>query len=389
LQRSALASSIWIISIFPSYWDVANRSLTRVAIVQDPAKSAQIVGLRYVSDEMPGIRRKKAGKVFRYVDAAGKVIRDARQRERIKSLAIPPAWEDVWICPVENGHLQATGRDDRGRKQHLYHSRWREVRDETKFNRMIAFAKALPRIRRRIQKDMALPGLSRDKVLATVVRLLEVSLIRVGNEEYARDNRSFGLTTMRTNHVKVSGTNLRFQFRGKSGKHHTVDVNDRRLARIVKNCQAIPGQDLFQYLDEEENGQGVDSGDVNEYVREISGEEFTAKDFRTWAGTVLTAQALREFDRFESETQAKQNIVEAVKTAAKRLGNTPVICRKCYVHPAILDAYLDGTLAQTLKPRGEGEPVQARRKLQPEEAAVLGLLRQRLPTERRRRSRRV
>jgi DNA topoisomerase-1 len=299
--------------------------LTKTSIIQDPQQSAQIVGLRYVNDEMPGIRRRKAGKTFRYVDAAGKVIREARQKERIKALAIPPAWEEVWICPSENGHLQATGRDDRGRKQHLYHTRWREVRDETKFNRLVPFAKALPRIRRRVQKDLALPGLSRNKVLATVVRLLEVSLIRIGNEEYARDNRSFGLTTLRTNHVAISGATLRFQFRGKSGKHHTVDVNDRRVARIVKNCQAIPGQDLFQYLDAEEKRQSIDSGAVNEYLREISGEDFTAKDFRTWAGTVLTAQALREFKPFDSPAQAKQHIVEAVKTAAKRLGNTPAI----------------------------------------------------------------
>ena len=364
---------------------MANRSFTKAPIIQDPQQSAQIVGLRYVNDEMPGIRRRKVGKTFRYVDAAGKVIREARQKERIKSLAIPPAWEEVWICPSENGHLQATGRDDRGRKQHLYHARWREVRDETKFNRLIPFAKALSRIRRRIRKDMALPGLPRNKVLATVVRLLEVSLIRIGNEEYARDNRSFGLTTMRSNHVAISGATLRFQFRGKSGKHHTVDVNDRRLARIVKNCQAIPGQDLFQYLDEEEKRQGVDSGAVNEYLREISGEDFTAKDFRTWAGTVLTAQALRGFKPFDSPAQAKQNIVEAVKTAAKRLGNTPAICRKCYVHPAVLDAYLEGSLARTLEPRAEHQTNHARGKLRSEEAAVLALLGRRRSVKGRRR----
>jgi len=364
----------WTILNSHSYWSVPNRSLTKVPIIQDPQQSAQIVGLRYVNDEMPGIRRKKAGKTFRFVDANGKIIREARQKERIKALAIPPAWQEVWICPSESGHLQATGRDDQGRKQHLYHPRWREVRDETKFNRLIAFAKTLPRIRRRLQKDLALPGLSRNKVLATVVRLLEVSLIRIGNEEYARDNGSFGLTTMRTNHVAISGAKLRFQFRGKSGKHHTVDVNDRRLARIVKTCQAIPGQDLFQYLDEEEKRQGVDSGAVNEYLREISGEDFTAKDFRTWAGTVITAQALRGLKPFESPTEAKQNVIEAIKATAKRLGNTPAICRKCYVHPAVLDAYMDGSLARTLGSGTVSQGNHAHRKLRSEEAAVLTLL---------------
>lgn len=358
-----------------------------LAVPSDPETSAQSVGLFYVNDEMTGIWRLKAGKTFCYVDEAGKPVRDTDRLERIESLAIPPGWTEVWICPFEEGHVQATGHDDRGRKQHLYHSRWREIRDEVKFNRLIPLAKTLPRIRRRIRRDMALPGLARNKVLATVVRLLEVSLIRVGNQEYARDNQSFGLTTLRDNHVKISGANLRFQFRGKSGKQHTVDVNNRRLARIVKNCQAIPGQHLFQYFDEDDQRQGVDSDDVNDYLKEISGQDFTAKDFRTWAGTVLAAQALAELEPFNSWAQAKNNIAQAIKTAAKRLGNTPAICRKSYVHPAVLDAYLDGSLAQMLKPRADDQPHRSRHKLRQEEDAVLNLLRRR-PAGTRRKSRR-
>lgn len=300
---------------------------------------------------------------------------------RIKSLAIPPAWKDVWICPDPAGHLQATGRDDRGRKQHRYHTRWREARDETKYTRMIAFGKALSRIRKKVVRDLSLPGLSRNKVLATVVRLLEVSLIRVGNEEYARDNDSFGLTTMRDRHVDVNGSTIEFHFRGKAGRWHKVDIRDRRLAKIVKRCQDLPGQELFQYLDGEGKRQDVKSTDVNDYLREISGEDFTAKDFRTWAGTVLGAMALREFERFDSKTQAKKNIVQAIENVAERLGNTPAVCRKCYVHPDVIDAYLDGTLIRTLKRRAEEQLATSLRSLNPEEAAVLGLLQQRLARE--------
>ena|ERR1051326_864320 len=349
----------------------------------DAVESAREAGLRYVSDDMPGIKREKCGLGFRYRYPTGDVVTEEEVLARIKSLVIPPAWTDVWICPDPAGHLQATGRDVRQRKQHRYHPRWREIRDETKYRGMIAFAKALPGIRKRILRDIALPGLSRNKLLATVVRLLEVSLIRVGNEEYARDNDSFGLTTMRNRHVDVNGSTIEFHFRGKAGKWHQVDIQDRRLAKIVKTCQELPGQELFQYVDEEGKRQDVKSTDVNDYLREISGQDFTAKDFRTWAGTVLGAMALREFEQFDSKAQAKKNIVQAIENVAERLGNTPAVCRKCYVHPDVIDAYLDGTLVRTLKRRAEEQLATSLRSLRPEEAAILGLLQQRLAREER------
>lgn len=366
--------------------------------LKDPAESAKAVGLRYASDNRPGIRRQGSGKSFRYFWPDGKRVKDAETLGRIKSLAIPPAWTEVWIAVEANGHLQATGRDARGRKQHRYHPRWREIRDETKYMRMIAFARALPKIRRRVRSALRQTGLPREKVLAAVVRLLEVSLIRVGNDEYARDNASFGLTTMKDRHVEVNGATLRFQFRGKSGKDHSVDIRDKRLARIVKGCQDLPGQELFQYLDDDGRRQDVHSGDVNDYLRQVSGQDFSAKDFRTWAGTVLAALALREFEKFDSQAEAKRNIVRAIESVAERLGNTVAICRKCYVHPDIIDAYLDGTLLATVKQRAEQQLSGSLGKLRPEEAAVLGLLQQRLaagqrglrrstmPTRRRRRS---
>jgi DNA topoisomerase-1 len=349
--------------------------------ISDPAESAHAVGLRYVTDQMPGIRREPAGKGFRYRYAIGEIVQDEAVLKRIKALVIPPAWKEVWICPDPQGHLQATGRDARGRKQSRYHKRWREIRDETKYGRMIAFARALPKIRKRVEHDMKLEGLSRNKVLATVVRLLEVSLIRVGNDEYARENDSFGLTTMRDKHVDVRGKTLRFHFRGKSGKWHDVDIRDARLAKIVKSCQDLPGQELFQYIDEEGKRHDVHSHDVNEYLREITGNEFTAKDFRTWAGTVLAAMALREFERFDSAAQAKKNVVQAIEAVAERLGNTPAVCRKCYIHPNVLESYMDGTLVQTLKQRAEKELRGTLKALRPAEGAVLGLLQQRLATE--------
>jgi DNA topoisomerase-1 len=277
--------------------------------------------------------------------------------------------------------LQATGRDARNRKQHRYHPRWREVRDENKYSRMIAFGKALPKIRKQVLRDLSLSGLTRNKVLAAVVRLLEVSLIRVGNEEYARENESFGLTTMRDRHVDVNGSMIEFNFRGKSGKWHKVGIRDRGLAKVVKSCQDLPGQELFQYLDEEGKRQDVKSTDVNDYLREISGQDFTAKDFRTWAGTVLGAMALREFEQFDSKAQAKKNIVQAIENVAMRLGNTPAVCRKCYVHPDIIDSYLDGTLVRTLKRRAEEQLATSLKSLTPEEGAILGLLQQRLARE--------
>jgi len=349
--------------------------------LKEPIEAAQAAGLRYVSDTRPGIRRKRAGKGFSYTGPDGAAIRDDQTLRRIRSLAIPPAWQDVWICPLPNGHLQAAGRDARGRKQYRYHPRWRSTRDETKYERMADFGRALPRIRERIEQDLALPGLPREKVLATVVRLLEITLIRVGNEEYAKSNRSFGLTTLRDRHVQVDGTQLRFEFRGKSGVRHRVDLRDRRLARIVKRCRDLPGHELFQYVDDAGQHQTIDSGDVNDYLRAISGEDFTAKDFRTWAGTVLAALALQEFEAFDSQAQAKRNIVAAIQNVAKRLGNTPSVCRKCYVHPAIIDAYLEGSTLNVLRQRTEQELTGDLARLPPEEAAVLALLQQRLARE--------
>ncbi len=343
-----------------------------------PVESAQAAGLRYVSDARPGIRRQRAGRHFRYVGPDGQPVRDPAVLQRIRALAIPPAWTDVWICADPNGHIQATARDAKGRKQYRYHPRWQAVRDETKYEHTIAFGQALPRIREQTERDLDLPGLPREKVLAAVVRLLEATLIRVGNDEYARHNHSFGLTTMRDRHVDVDGGKLRFHFRGKAGKQHALELHDRRLARIVKRCRDIPGQELFQYYDDAGERRDVGSGDVNEYLREITGQDFTAKDFRTWAGTVLAAWALSEFEAFDSETQAKQNVVRAIERVAERLGNTPAVCRRCYVHPAVLDAYLDGSLVETLKHQVEGELSGSLSTLPPEEAAVLVLLQRRL-----------
>jgi DNA topoisomerase-1 len=337
----------------------------------DAIESAASAGLRYVSDIMPGIRRKKVGTGFSYVGPDGNVIKDPKQLERIRSLAIPPAYTDVWICPIANGHLQATGRDARGRKQYRYHPKWRETRDETKFGRMLAFSEALPQIRERLERDIALPGLPREKVLATVVRLLECTCIRVGNDEYARSNRSFGLTTLRDRHVEISGSSLRFEFRGKSGKIHRVELSDRRLARIVQRCQALPGEDLFQYVDDEGVRQTIGSGDVNDYLREISGQDFTAKDFRTWAGTILAVTALTEVGNWTSQRQAKSNVLKAIDRVAEQLNNTRAVCRKYYVHPAIFEYYLAGTMHRALQ---NGTKAAAKSALSSEEAAVVRLL---------------
>ncbi|MBX9680250.1 MAG: DNA topoisomerase IB [Gemmataceae bacterium] len=354
----------------------------RCPVVVDPATSAKVAGLRYVHDRMPGIRRVGSGKKYRFLGPDGKAVRDGETLARIRSLVIPPAWTDVWICKDANGHLQATGRDARGRKQFRYHPRWREVRDETKYGRILVFGQRLPRIRARIARDLKKPGLSREKVLATLVRLLETTLIRVGNEEYARQNRSFGLTTMRDRHAKIKGSEVRFEFTGKSGVKHSVSIRDRRLAKLVQRCQDVPGQELFQYLDEQGNRHTVDSADVNAYLKEIAGEEFTAKDFRTWAGTVLAAAALREFEKFDSQTQAKKNVVAAIESVAKKLGNTKTICRKCYVHPVVVEAYMDGTLRDHLQERAKKVLTQSLHDLTPEEAAVLAFLSNRLATSR-------
>ena len=354
------------------------RADTPAAILVEPTAAARAAGLRYVSDESPGIARKRTASGFRYVDAEGRAVRDRSTLARVRSLAIPPAWTHVWICPLANGHLQATGRDARGRKQYRYHPRWRSVRDEAKYERMLSFGKALPKIRREVDAALSLPGLPREKVLATIVYLLQATLMRIGNEEYARSNKSFGLTTLRDRHVRIDGSEVEFRFRGKSGVYHSVKLEDRRLARIIARTRDLPGQELFQYLDKDGNRHSVGSADVNEYLRTISGEDYTAKDFRTWAGTVLAALALQEFEKVDSDAQAKKNIVRAIESVAEKLGNTPSICRKCYVHPAVLDAYLDGTMLEGLRARAEQELVQDLHALEPEEAAVLALLERRL-----------
>ena len=315
-------------------------------LLLNPAQAARAVSLRYVSDTMPGIRRNRSGRGFSYEKPDGTLVKDAETLARIRTLAIPPAWTDVWICPSPNGHLQATGRDARRRKQYRYHKRWREVRDEAKYGRLELFGETLPRIRARVQEDLDRSGLPREKVLATIVRLLESTFIRVGNEEYARNNGSFGLTTLRNRHVQVNGSSIKFRFPGKSGKNHAIRLTDRRLARLVKRCRDLPGQELFQYLDETGEPQPVNSSDVNDYLREISGEEFTAKDFRTWAGTLLAARHLAALEPLELGAHGKSAVVSAAQMVAEHLGNTPAICRKCYIHPAVLNAHLDEDLYQ-------------------------------------------
>jgi DNA topoisomerase-1 len=344
----------------------------------DPPAAAKAAGLRYVHDSKPGITRARVGEAFRYLDAGGDVIDDEATLARIKSLAIPPAWTDVWICPYPNGHLQATGRDAKGRKQYRYHPKWRTVRDDSKYERMLNFGKALPQIRREVDRALKLPGLPRDKVLATIVYLLEATMMRIGNEEYARTNKSFGLTTLRSRHVRIDGSDVEFRFRGKSGVYHQVKVHDRRLARIIQRTRDLPGQELFHYVDDDGATHSVGSHDVNDYLRTITGEDYTAKDFRTWSGTVLAALALQEFEKFDSQAQARKNIVRAIESVAEKLGNTPSICRKCYVHPAVLEAYLEGSVLEALRARTEQELVGDLHALQPEEAAVLAMLQQRL-----------
>ena len=344
--------------------------------VVDAKEAAAEAGLRYVSDEQPGITRRPSGNGFAYRMPDGSPVRDKARLERIRSLAVPPAYRYVWICPHANGHIQATGRDDKGRKQYRYHPRWREVRDAAKFEHMMEFAAALPGIRARVDADMKKSGMPREKVLATIVHLLETTLIRVGNDDYVRQNGSFGLTTLRNRHVAVDGSELRFSFKGKSGKSWRLGVKDRRVARIVRQCQELPGQELFQYVDADGQPRDVTSDDVNEYLREIAGAEVTAKDFRTWAGTVLAALALQECERFSTQAVAKRNIRAAIEAVSARLGNTPTICRKCYVHPEILDCYLDEALILEIEAEAEAESDSGT--LRPDEAAVLALLRQRL-----------
>jgi DNA topoisomerase-1 len=343
----------------------------------DPEEAARSAGLRYVSDEQPGISRQSRGEGWAYRKPDGTAVSDEAVLERIRKLAIPPAWTDVWICTSANGHLQATGRDARGRKQYRYHPRFREVREETKYEHMMAFARALPELRRAIAAHMALRGLPREKVLATVVHLLETTLIRVGNDDYARENRSYGLTTLRNRHVAVEGAQLRFEFKGKSGKTWRLQLKDRRVAKVVRACQELPGQRLFQYTDEDGTPREVTSSDVNAYLREISGRDITAKDFRTWAGTVMAALALQEVERVETQAALKRNVRAAIEQVAARLGNTPTICRKCYVHPEVLQAYAEGQLLLEIRQKVQ-EDLDEDGALRPEEAAVLTLLQGRL-----------
>lgn len=342
------------------------------AELADPEASARAAGLRYVSDLSPGIRRKRAGAAFSYLDPDGSLIKDKDTIRRIKSLAIPPAWTDVWICPNPRGHIQATGRDARGRKQYRYHPRWREVRDAVKYDRMLDFAQALPKIREQTDRHLELPGVPREKVLAAIVRLLEETRIRVGNEEYRKENGSFGLTTLRDRHADVIGSEIRFSFKGKSGKHHRIKLRDRRLARVIKRMQELPGQELFTYLDEVGEAHAVESEDVNEYLQQIAGDDFTAKDFRTWAGTILAARFFRELDVTPETVGAKKELVRAIARVAEELGNTPAVCKKCYIHPAVIAAYLAGGL-KPVEERDEDDPY----KLSAEERDLLKLLSER------------
>jgi DNA topoisomerase I len=349
-----------------------------VQTIVNPKDAAESAGLRYVSDDRPGIRRKKSGKGFTYARPDGTKLSDPQVVKRIRSAAIPPAWTDVRISPFADGHIQATGRDAKGRKQYRYHPLFREVRESTKYEHVVAFGNALPTIRAKVREHMALRGLPREKVLATVVHLLETTLIRVGNDDYAKQNKSYGLTTLKNRHVAIEGSEVRFRFTGKSGKQWSLKVNDRRVAKIIKACQELPGQELLQYVEKDGTQQDVTSNDVNAYLKEITGQDITAKDFRTWAGTILAALALKELESFDTAAQAKNNLRAAIERVAARLGNTPTICRKCYIHPEVLNSYLDGNLALEIKSEVESELRNELAGLQPEEAAVLAMLRARL-----------
>jgi DNA topoisomerase I len=338
------------------------------------AAESRKLGLIYSTDTAPGIVRRRSGKHFTYFRSRGARIKDSPTLLRIKRLAIPPAWTEVWICPDERGHIQATGRDARGRKQYRYHSHWRQERDTNKFARLLAFARALPRIRRRVKRDLALTGMPREKVLATVVRLLETTLIRIGNDEYARHNDSYGLTTMRNRHARANSSQVHFTFKGKSGRKHEISVRDPQLARIVRRCQNMPGQELFAYEDADGKTHDVRSQDVNEYLREISGDDFTAKDFRTWAGTVFASVALREFSPAKTVTEARKNVVGAIAAVAKLLGNTTAVCRKCYIHPKLLDSYISGKMFVRSKQRKPRSFANSAPKLKPDEVEVFAFL---------------
>jgi len=364
--------------------DVKQRKIDPVATpiaALDPTVAAQRAQVRYVHDSMPGITRHEARNGFDYRLPDGSLVRDIATLKRIRKLAIPPAWTDVWICRDPNGHLQATGRDQRGRKQYRYHPRWREVRDDAKYGKLLIFARVLPLIRTRVDEDLKRPGLPRERVLAAVVRLIELTLFRVGNSEYAKKNKSFGLTTLRDRHVRINGSHIHLSFRGKSGNRYESDINDRRLARIVKGCRDLPGYELFQYLDDEGHQHAVGSEEVNAYLREITGEDVTAKDFRTWAGTQLAAKALKGFRDLDSEAKRKKAIVRAVENVAAHLGNTPAICRRCYIHPAIFDGYIEGTLLEMLANKTAAYLKKNIDNMSAEEAAVTAFLRLRLAAD--------
>ena len=363
----------------------ANSSAAESAGRNELLLAAREAGLRYVDPADPGIRRVRRGRGFSYVDQNGNAITDDSTLERIRSIAVPPAWTDVWISRSPNGHIQAVGRDARGRLQYRYHARWRRTRDASKYDRTIAFARALPRLRRAVARDLRRRGQPREKVVAAAVRVLEMTLIRVGNEEYARDNRSFGLTTLRDRHAKVRGSQLKLGFRGKGGKEHAVDLRDERLARIVKKAQELPGQRLFKYVDDEGEVQDIASDDVNDYLRDHMGAEFSAKDFRTWAGTVLAARA---FAALGEEAASPTNLKRAVEEVAKQLGNTPTVCRNCYIHPDIVDSYLDGSLVEQMASTAD-EKLEKSRGLRSEERLVLSVLSSRLRKENRRAGRKA
>ena len=347
--------------------------------LHDPKQAARAARLHYVTDRKPGITRERDGDAWRFIAKDGSTITDEDTVARIKKLAIPPAYTDVWICADPRGHLQAVGRDARGRKQYRYHPKWRVVRDQDKYARMLVFGRVLPRIRARVQTDLGAQGLPKRKVVAAVVMLLEKTMMRVGNEEYVQQNKSFGLTTLRDRHAKIRSGHVEFDFRGKHGVKHHIELDDKRLAKVVLRCRDLPGQDLFQFLDEDGERHHVTSDDVNEYLREVSGgEEVTAKDFRTWAATNLAAAALKELSTFENATAAKKNLVQAVEGVAKRLGNTPAICRKCYIHPAVFEGYLDGSLLEGLKAQAEDVLDGNTEGLTAEEVAITAYLSRRL-----------
>src|SRR6266550_1498291 len=346
------------------------RTLVRAKVQLQHPESAKIAGLRYVNDNhTPGIRRIGSTTRVRYVHPNGATVSNPAELQRIKSLVIPPAWTDVWICPDSRGHLQATGRDARGRKQYRYHPHWREIRDAVKYDRMLAFAEALPKIREQTDRDLERPGLPREKVLASIVRLLEDTRIRIGNDEYRKVNGSYGLTTLRNRHVNVIGTEVRFTFRGKSGKQHTIELHDRRMARIIKRFLEIPGQELFKCVDGDGEVKAIDSADVNEYLQQVTGEDFTAKDFRTWAGTILAARFLRETAGAMNSRAAKKQLVRAIARVADELGNTAAVAKKGYIHPAVIAAYLSGGL-KPIREKDDPDPY----KLSAEERGLLALL---------------